>query len=139
MTFDITKDEATEKWGKWLAYTKDAEVYSTCVFADTNNEVGFLPKSDVICVFATKTGDLIAFIERVPKVDFTAFQRYFIKHRGKYLCKHCPYDYEGFVNDRGEFIEFQFYKRWWYDIARNIGNLAYMQFNEPISSRREDS
>lgn len=139
MIFDITMQEALDKWSQWLAYRKDTDTYNTCVFVDTTNDVGLLPKSDVICVFSNKTGDLIAFTERIEKKDYNALQRFLIEHRGKRICKRCPYDYEGFMNDRGEFIEFQFYKRWWYDIARNVGNLANMHFTEPYSESGKDT
>lgn len=131
MNFDITFKEACTKWKNWLAYERDTDTYDTCVFIDTDSTCGYLEKSDVICVFEDKTGDLVSFVERVEKKDFSKLQLWRIRRKGKKLTKDCPFGYEGFMWDRGEFIEFQFYKRWWYDIARDIGdlNVDNMHFN----------
>lgn len=122
MNFDISFYEAKEKWGKWLAYSKDADDYDILVFTDTDATCGFLPKSDVICVFENRSGVLVAFTERVSKTDFSGFSRWRIIRKGDKL-RNSVYGYEGFINTKGEFIEYQFYKRWWYDIARDVSSL----------------
>lgn len=123
MNFEITFSEAKEKWKQWLAYSKDADDYDILVFADTDATCGFLPKSDVICVFENKSGTLVAYTERVSKCEFSKFGQWRIIHKGEKL-RDSMYGYEGFLNKKGEFIEYQFYKRWWYDLAKDVNSLS---------------
>lgn len=138
MNFDISLEEAKVRWGKWLAYSKDADDYDILVFIDTDDTCGFLPKSDVICVFENRSGVLVAFTERVEKANFSKFGRWRIVRKGLKL-RDTVYGYEGFINKKGEFIEYQFYKRWWYDIARDVNNLPNNIFHANTSKSRKDT
>lgn len=138
MNFDITFCEAQEKWAKWLAYSRDTDDYDILVFVDTDDTCGFLPKSDVICVFENKSGVLVAYTERVSKADFYKFGQWRIIRKGEKL-KDSVYGYEGFLNKKGEFIEYQFYKRWWYDIAKNVSSISSHVMHDHLSKRGEDT
>ena len=138
MNFDISFYEAKERWKQWLAYSKDADDYDILVFADTDATCGFLPKSDVICVFENKSGVLVAYTERVSKADFSKLSQWRIIRKGEKL-RDSVYGYEGFLNKKGEFIEYQFYKRWWYDIAKDVSNIPCNMFHTAGGTRREDS
>ena len=138
MDLDVTFQEAKTQWAQWLAYERDSDTYNICVFVDADSTCGFLDKSDVICVFEDKTGDLVSLTERVSKKDFNIFQRWAILRTGKRISK-SRNDYEVFINKRGEFIEFQLYKRWWYDIARDVGHLSHNMFHSTILQSGEDS
>lgn len=137
MDLELTFYEAKDKWKEWLAYERDSDDYDICVFVDTDDTCGFLPKSDVICVFENKTGALVSLTERVCKKDFNIFQRWAILQKGNRIRKH-RHDYDVFINKRGEFIEFQLYKCWWYDIARDVGQLNHRMFHSTIVKGRED-
>lgn len=123
MNFDLKEDNIGTLYSQWLSLRKEDDNYITYVLDDTDDSCGYLPKSDVIFVFERRSGQLCAAIERVNKKDFSILGRIKLYFHGKKVTKSPEIGIEGFVYDRGDYIEYQFYRRWWYDIAKNGGML----------------
>ena len=135
MNFEITAEQAKKDYAKWLVLEKEDENYITQIYADTDDSCGYLPNSDVVMVFEVKSGQMCAIVERVNKKDFSIFGRLKLLIHGKTITRHTDIGVEGFVYDRGEYIEYQFYRRWWYDIAKNVGLLSIASNADNNSSR----
>lgn len=124
MDFEMNADQTRTAYGKWLSLEKSNDNYITQVYEDTDSSCGYLPMSDVVFMFERKSGQMCAAIERVNKKDFSIFGRIHLYFHGKRVVKNTEIGIEGFVYDRGDYIEYQFYRRWWYDIAKNGGMLS---------------
>ena len=123
MQFNIITDVAKEKWSRFFKYELEQGNYIVQMYEDTDDTVGFLNKSDCIMIYDGKTKSLVALVERVFKKDFNIFQRFFLLRRGSKVKESISHGLEFFIYNRGEFIEYQVYKRWWYDIANDTGKL----------------
>ena len=138
MKFDLDYYDMRNKFEKYLVYENDTDTYDTLIFIDTPAEVGYLPKSDVICVFDNKTRALLAVVERVRKSDFSIWGRLKLLLHNRRIIRDAPIGYECYVQKRGEFYEYQFYKRWWYDLSIQLGVVDISKYTNKGRTGGED-
>ena len=124
MNFDVSYYELKEKNKRKLVYEKNTGEYNILIFTDTDESIGLFDKSDAICVFENRTGALVSVTERVDKKGLNIFQRLQKKLTKKSVMKKAPVGYECFVYDKGAYFEYQYYRRWWYDLNLEIGAIG---------------
>ena len=122
MIFNITPQEAKEKWKQYFRYEVQRDAYIIQIYEDTDNTCGFLEESDCILMFTTNNNNLCACIERLEKKKYDLLERFRLLLNGKRKLAAVGDGIETFIYKKGDFIEFQMYKRWWYDIANNNGD-----------------
>ena len=122
-----------------LAYENDTDTYDILIFTDMTVSMCDIEKSDIICVFDDTTGAALAFIERVRKSDLSMFKRLTLFFHNRKVMRETPIGYECYIKKKGEYIEYQFYKRWWYDLSIQLGSIDLSKhIVKHPSSRRED-
>ena len=126
MNFNANYYELKNQHHAKLAYEKDTDTYDILIFADTGIELGFFNRSDVICVFEDKTGALVALTERVDKKSLNFFQRIYQHVIKRHMINTAPVGYECFVYDKGAYFEYQYYRRWWYDLNLEVGAISIL-------------
>lgn len=129
MRFDITPDEARETWKQFLQQETRRGKYIIQIYIDTDSTCGFIDESDVIFLFDTSTNQMCACIERIEKRKYGIFERLKIELTGKRKLAAAEHGVETYVYKKGDFIEYQMYKRWWYDIAHDTGEFNFISDN----------
>ena len=121
MIFEKDYYTLRDEFSKYLAYENDTDTYDILVFVDTGYDFGYLKRSDAICAFDDMTGSLVAYTERVNKHDLGFIDRLRLPFIKREVMRNTPIGFECFIQNRGDYLEFQFYRRWWYDLNIQFG------------------
>lgn len=122
--FDLSLEEFREEFKRDIISEHASENYTTLILEDDAIPRMFLANSDEIAVYDNASNSLVAWIERRPLTEFNRFTAWTTKLRTKRLIKKMPPAFEVYLNVGGDFFEVQVYRRWWYDIARNVHSVA---------------
>lgn len=123
MNFNEDYYELREKYKEYLAYENDTNSYDILIFVDTPQSLGYMEKSDVICVYDNTTRALLAMVERVRKKDLSLWKRLTLPLHTRRILTNAPIGCECYVQKKGDYIEYQFYRRWWYDLSIQLGSI----------------
>ena len=125
MQFDLDYYDAVEQFKEWISFTHDGDDYDCIIMADTPVHVGKFKHSDLILVYDNHSRKCLAIVERVSKKSVNMLTRWHYLNIAKHVVRNPKYGFEGYLYTKGEYIEIQMYKRWWYDMAKDIRHIQF--------------
>ena len=122
LDFGLPEKVFVEQYKDFISSVCVSKDYTSIIIPSESTGIKrvFLPTSDIIIVFDNKSEDVVACVERDSLLNYNKFKAALTKMRVKRISKQLPSSFEVYTNIGGEFFEVQMYRRWWYDIARNV-------------------